>query len=191
MMWKERVVIMKWKKVSLVVPEKEDIYLWYKWKNDLEISHYLWEAHVVRYFEKMEELYEKIINDDSGIYFSVMENSSKKIIWFVDLKDIRYLHKTVEVWMWIFDVSSHWKWYWTEMLRLICDYAFRIQWMRKIFLEHFLSNKVWIKVYEKVWFEVVWIKKEHFFSNWWYEDLVIREIFTDEFYKKNKEYFEK
>lgn len=38
----DRIIILDWENISLVVPEKQDIEIWYKWLNNPEIQAYLW-----------------------------------------------------------------------------------------------------------------------------------------------------
>jgi RimJ/RimL family protein N-acetyltransferase len=82
---KERVIISKWKKVSLVVPEKEDVELWYKWINNLEINQYLRSWEFLYSYEQEVEYYENLTNDKNSIKFAIYVNDEKKVIWNVDL----------------------------------------------------------------------------------------------------------
>lgn len=189
-MIKNRVIIIEWKKVSLAVTEKEDIILWYRWKNNLDISFLLWMSRVVKSLESLEEEYENLIKNEKKIRLSIIENNNQNCIWYVELKDISYFHQRAELVLVILDTDSQWKWYWTESLRLICDYWFRIQWLRKLYLQYSSNNIFWEKIYEKLGFKLVWIKKKDSYVNWEYIDKIIREIFKEDFYLINKDFLD-
>ena len=61
----ERVKMLSWDKVSLVVPEREDIDIWYKWINDIETQSFLWEAFWSIIMKKYEEEKIKTIGSEN------------------------------------------------------------------------------------------------------------------------------
>jgi RimJ/RimL family protein N-acetyltransferase len=184
----KRVIILKGKKVSLVVPEKEDISLWYHWINNPEIAKPIWQLHKIHTLEAEEKYYEKLVNGEFWISFSIMVNETKKIIWNIAFKDLSHFHKTSDLWLAIFDNNSRNKWYWTEVIRLFLDYAFRIQWLRKMCLTYWEFNKIWEHVYKKIWFKEAWVYKKHLYADWEYWDYFFMEIFKDEFYEINEKF---
>lgn len=188
-MKKERVKVMKGKIVSLVVPEKEDVELWYKWINNPEINKYLfaWEEPLSLEYE--EGVYNK--QAEKMTMLSIYLNDEKKVIGNVGWKWISHFHKKTSIWLFIWETANHSKWYWTETMRLLLDYMFKFQWMRKVSLSVYSWNEKWINLYKKVWFKEIWLKKKHLYKQWEYVDVILMEIFEDEFYKANKDYFNK
>lgn len=189
MMWKDRVVIMKWKKISLVVPEKEDIVLWYTWLNPLDNSIPLGRADKIDLFEKKEEIYDNLLKNPEKIFFSIMDNETSSIVWYIKYNEISHFHKKAYFSLTIFSKETKWKWYWTESILLFLDYSFRIQWLRKVNLRYYDFNAVWAHIYKKIGFKEVWVLKKDTYINWEFRDRIIMEIFKEEFYEKNKEYF--
>ena len=190
-MKKERVKIMKGKLVSLVVPEREDVVFWYKALNNPQINQYLWTWQNLYTLEFEEKYYDKLIDSNDIIQFSIMNNKLWEIIWNITLDKISHFHKTASFWMFIGEVKNHEKWYWTEALLLLLNYAFKVQWLRKISASYLSNNPRAEHVYKKVWFKEIWTKKDHFYKYWEYYDEVLIEVFKDEFYEANKDYFNK
>lgn len=185
MLWKDRIIIQKWKKVSLVIPEKGDIIVWYMGINNPEINQFLNAHNKIYTFEKEEDFYNKIGTNDKEFVFSIYANKTKKVIWNLMIT-VDHFYKIAEFWVSIYDVDNLGKWYGTEALTLLLDYAFRVQWLRKVHGNCFWDNERALHVYKKIWFKEVWRYKEQRYKNWKYIDEVIIEIFRDEFYKVNE-----
>lgn len=186
-MSKDRVIIKKWKKVSLVVPERRDVELWYTWINNPLTSQMIQTWGWITLFEDEERYYEKIL-EKRILTFCIFDNESQKIVWLIGLDPINHFHKFAELWIFIWDTKNHNKGFWTESIMLLLDYAFLIQWLRKVILKCFWHNTNAKKVYEKIWFKEVWKFKDHFFKNWEYVDEIHMEIFKEDFYKKMKKF---
>lgn len=178
----ERVKILSWDKVSLVVPEKEDVKLWYKWVNDIENQMYLWSMFWRIISEKSEEeFFENLNKTDDNITFSIYVEEINKSIWNIWLIKLDYKSSNAELWIAIFDKENQNKWYWTEAIKLIQKYVFEILWLNKFYLRYISFNTRAWKVYEKCWFKSVWIMKKHEYRMWSYHDIVIMEILKEEY----------
>lgn len=178
----ERVKVMIWDKVSLVVLERKDIDLWYKGMNDLEVLQYIF-VHFWQLFyrENEEEFYENLLKDKTNRTFWIFINSQELNIWNISLHHISEKDRTAELWVAIFDKEEQNKGHWTEAIKLILKYGFEVLWLRKVWLRYIDFNVRWEKVYERVWFkEVGRLKKENYIK-WKYHDEVIMEIFKEEF----------
>jgi RimJ/RimL family protein N-acetyltransferase len=66
-------------------------------------------------------------------------------------------------------------------LKLLFEYAFKIQWMRKIDWLVYSNNPRALHVYKKLWFQEIWRYKNHNFKNWEFVDAIIIEMFKEEF----------
>jgi len=118
---------MEWKKVSLVVPEKEDIELWYRWINNIENQSYLWTIFwTIISRESEEEYYNSMNKDDKKLIFSIYIKWDNKTIWNIALMKIDYKNSHTELWVAIFDKEDQNKWYWTETIKLIQEYTLSI-----------------------------------------------------------------
>lgn len=65
----KRIEIIKWKNISLVVPEKDDAILWYKWKNNLALQPSINQRGKVFHLESAYEFYEEIRKDKAMVFF--------------------------------------------------------------------------------------------------------------------------
>ncbi len=178
----ERIKILEWKNISFVVPEKQDIELWYKWINDFETQSYLGSMYGnIIFKEDEEEYYEIVRKDKTNKLFMIYVNDDKKVIWNINLFKLDFFNRKAELWVAIFDKNSREKWYGTESIKLILKYWFEVLWLNKINLRFIEFNKRAQKVYEKVWFKECWRLKQESFRNWKFYDDIYMEIFARDF----------
>ena len=184
-MTNKRVKIIEWNNVSLVVPEKQDIELWYRWVNDIEIQSYLWSMFwTIISRESEEEYYNSINKDEKQLTFSIYVNKNKKIIWNISLMNIDYKNNHTELWIAIFDKDNQNKWYWSESIKLIQKYVFEILGLNKLYLRYVSSNDRAWKIYSKLGFIEIWRMKDHNYALWEYRDDVFMEIMKREYLNK-------
>ena len=177
----ESVIVLKWKKISLIVPEKQDVDIWYKWMNNIEISKNLvYNFWNVWHKEDEEDFYEEQRKSKDCTMFSIYLNKEKKVIWNISLNKINKFYRNSELWVSIFEEDKLGKWYWSEAIRLVLNYAFEIIGLHKVYLNFVAFNERWKKAYEKVWFKEVWNFKEHNYVMWKYYDNTLMEIFKNE-----------
>ncbi len=178
----ERVFIMKWDRVSLVIPEKRDLDIMYKWINNIEISKNL--APIRNWYYENEESFYNNISKDWKTLFMIYENETAEIIWSIWFNEYSAHNRNWIIWITLYLEEKLGKWYWTEAMKLFIDYAFNYVWSHKVKLAVFSTNERWIKSYLKSWFREVWRLKEELFIMWKYIDEVIMEL-TREDYLKN------
>ena len=184
-MW--RIKILEWEKVSLVVPEKQDVNLWYEGMNNLEIwKNLVYTFWKIWHLEDEEEYYEFQRKSKVDRMFSIYENETKDIIWNIRLSKINDLSRNAEFWITIFKENKLWKWLWTDAIKLLLKFAFEIIWLHKVYGRYVVFNERAWKAYEKVWFKKVWVLKDQEFLMWKYYDQILIEIFRDDFLKDNK-----
>jgi len=178
----ERITVLSWEKISLVVPEKEDTKLWYAWVNDIETQSYLGSMYgEIISLEAEEKYYDDIMKDTSTKLFCIYTEEIEKVIWNISLMWVDYKNRKAELWIAIFDKEQQNKWYGTESIKLILKYAFEVLWLNKVNLKFVKFNKRAQKVYEKIWFKECWRLKQESFVWWKYYDDIIMEIFAKDF----------
>ncbi len=178
----KRVKIIEWKAVSLVVPEKEDIELWYRGVNDIETQSYLWSMFwTITSRESEEEYYNFLNKDEKQLTFSIFINNNETIIWNVSLMKIDYKNSHTELWIAVLDKNNQNKWYWSESIELIQKYVFEVLWLNKLYLRYISSNDRAWKVYYKLGFKEAWRMKDHNYVLWEYHDDVFMEITKNEY----------
>lgn len=182
MMSTKRIKVLESNNVSLIVPEIQDIDVWYKWVNDIWIQSYLWTVFwTVITIEKEKEYYENLNKNDKSVTFSIYLNNENIVIWNISLMNIDYKNKHSELWVAIFDKDYLNKWYWSEAIKLIMKYNFDILGMNKLYLKYVDSNARAWKVYLNLWFKEIWRLKEHNYAFWKFRDDVLMELLKKEY----------
>lgn len=173
----KRKILIKWDRVSLIVPEKEDISLYHSWMNNFETQHYLWYNSRTFSLEDEEKFLEKLNKDEKSQLFCIMVNETKKVIWNVWLNEINHINKWWVLWIVIFEENQRGNWYGKESIELLHNFAKNNLNLRKICLHVYWDNKNAIKLYSQLWYFEVWRWKKHKFHNWVFIDDVMMEIF--------------
>lgn len=177
-----RIEVLKWDKISLVVPERDDAILWYQWKNNLSLQPYINQRGKIFHLESAYEFYEKEVRKDIDMrFFTVLVRDSQKNLWYISLSEISYENRNANFGIVFFDTSEHGKWYGTEATQLILKYGFEILWLHKIKLDVLAENIGAIRVYQKCWFTESGRKKEEIFNWESYSDLLQMEIMRDNY----------
>lgn len=178
----ERIIVLKWEKVALVVPEREDSVLWYKFINDIENQIFLNQRWRLASLEAEYEYYDNLKNRNDKKMLSIMILESKKIIWSISLFDISEKNNNAVLWVLLWDKQEQNKWFWTETISLMLKYWFEVLGLHKIKLEALETNSRAIRVYEKCWFKEYWRAKEEYFDWDKYFDTVCMEILRKDYF---------
>lgn len=174
----QRIIVKKWKDISLVVPEKSDIAMWYKGMNDLEINTKLIVAHGRTYPIECEESFYENCNTWSKQTFVIWDNSKNIWLWNIWISKLNFKDRNAELWIVLFNKQNHWKWIWTQSILLMLDYCFNYLGLNKVLLYVLGSNEIAINCYKKCGFEEVGRLKKHCYLWWEYHDKVIMEVFN-------------
>ena len=181
----KRIKVLEGEKVALVVPEREDVEVWYRWINNLENQIFLGQRWRIMTLEKEYEYYDKLDFEQQKT-FSIMALEEKEIIWSFSLMNISFFDRVAFMWIMICDNSYKNKWFGRETVKLILKYWFEVLGLHKIKLEYLSTNIKAKKVYEKSWFKECWVWKEDIFDWEKYVDKVCMEILrTDYFTEKD------
>ena len=101
----ERIIVLKWEKVALVVPEREDSVLWYKFINDIENQIFLNQRWRLASLEAEYEYYDNLKNRNDKKMLSIMILESKKISWSISLCDISEKNNNAVLWFY-FEINK-------------------------------------------------------------------------------------
>lgn len=175
----ERVKLISWEKISLVIPEMEDLEVMLHWINNIDISKNLWPIkHQTRISE---EKYLKSLIDERKKQFMIMINKTQEIIGSVWFNEYSEISRNWLIWICIYSENNLWKWYWTQAMNLFLKYVFEYLWYHKVKLNVFTDNKRAINSYKKSWFRKVWIHKEDVYIMWEYKDHLSMELLRSEY----------
>lgn len=173
--------MMIWEKISLVVPEREDVKVWYKGINDIENQIFLNQRWALINLESEYEYYDNLKNIKNQKTFSIMIRENGKIIWNVSLMEISDKNRNAEMWIMICDKAEQNKGYGSETVELILKYWFEVLGLHKIRLLVLSTNSRAKYVYEKIWFREAWIFMEEIWDWEKYIDKIFMEIFRKDF----------
>lgn len=169
------------KKVILRSIEDSDIDKFYKWRNDLNIKKLAMMHPFPVNYESEKEWFETMSRnkDNHLIVFSVCEKKENRLIGYVKLFNINWIHRYCYFGIVLGEESSRGKGYGKETLQLITQYAFEILNLRKITLEVININNAAINLYKKFGFvEEGVLKEQFFFDNEWH-DVIIMSLFKE------------
>ena len=118
--------------------------------------------------------------------FAIVRKSDDKFIWVTWLYHIKHINQTAELWIMIWEIDEHNKWYGTDAVNALLLFTFNTLNLYNISLRVKTFNKKGIWCYKKVWFQEVW-KKHHceYCNGEWY-DLILMEILKPDWQEKNK-----
>ncbi|MEE4198450.1 MAG: GNAT family protein [Bacteroidales bacterium] len=172
-------MILKGKNVTLRPLIEVDFDQYYKWHSDNEIR-FQTMMHPYPVTEKLEKIwFEKAISDISNkrYLFSIIYNENNQLIGYFQLTDVNFINRNANLGIVIGEKDYQEKGLGKEIMQLGLDYGFNYLGLYKIFLEVLTNNKKAIRLYEKVNFQIEGEKKQHFFwNNKYYNILLMSKI---------------
>lgn len=140
--------------VALGPWRREQIDLWTRWMNNLEMTRTLGNAGVFTR-EAEEQFYQSMQNDASAAHFAIYERASGRPVGNTGLREINYKHGTATFGIMIGDPSCWNRGYGTEATRLVLDYAFHLLGLHNVLLTVFATNPRGVRAYEKAGFRQI------------------------------------
>ena len=116
--------------------------------------------------------YVKSIIDDDTRYDYLIRDLNNKIIGEVVINEIDYKTSSASYRIAIFDKSNFNKGYGSIASKLVLDFCFDILDLHRIELEVYSFNKRGIKVYERLGFEIEGIRRDAYFIDNHYHDII-------------------
>ncbi len=127
------------------------------WLNDPEVNKYLETRHIT--LDELKRYVQKQIDNPDSFFVGIFDKSDDKHIGNVKLEPIDWDKKTAMFGIVIGDKKYWGKGLGAEAMRLIIDYAFNKFNLKEIRGGVFSKNKSAVKLYKKIGFRVVSIKK--------------------------------
>ena len=164
-----------------------------KWMNDSSITDWVNNTKKILSIQKEKEFLENISrgDDPSTKALAIIKKQGDKLLWIVDLWRINYIDQIATIWIWIWDIEEHNKWYWTDAINAILLFWFYTLNLRNIDLRVYDFNVWAIRCYEKCWFKEYGRRKEMHYCNWKFRDEIYMDITKSEREEKNKEILKK
>lgn len=165
--------------------EMTDLDQCYAWINDEEVTRFLSMRFPMSRSQEEKWLQratsgESASTKDFAIE-TIGEGKSKEYIGNISLMNIDWFSGTAELGIFIGNKDYWGKGYGSDAIRTLLRFAFFQLGLRKVFLRVMGSNVRAQRCYRKVGFKEVGRMKAHFLKNGEYEDMVLMEIFKEEF----------
>lgn len=141
-----------------------------EWINDREIMYFLNRACPVSDIQHR-KWYEKVINDDKTLFFSIFENTSDRYIGNIWLWDIDYRNRKAELRVFIGEKALWGTNMGTEAMYLLIEFAMNSLNLNKIYAYVHKGNPRGKNAFIKVGFIEEGILREEFYCDGKYEDV--------------------
>ena len=145
------------------------------WVNDFDIKNSAMIHPFPISIELEKEFLENVVKntDNKTIYFGIEEKESSKLVGYVKLYSINWIHRFCYFGIIIGDSAARGKRLGYEVVKLIINYVFKNLNLKRILLEVLSSNQPAINLYEKVGFEREGKLKQHAYIKGEYQDVLI------------------
>lgn len=167
--------------VYLAPLQREDIPLYVKWFQDLELQYLLFAQAVFPLTEKDEtEWYERTITDHHAIQFSIRTVQDDTVIGTGGFHYIENRMHFSEVGLSIGDRNYWGRGYGTEAMRLLLGYGFYELNLHRIELRVYSYNQRAIRSYEKIGFQHEVTERQSLYRDGQYHDVLVMGLLRSE-----------
>ncbi|UCE36454.1 MAG: GNAT family N-acetyltransferase [Thermoplasmata archaeon] len=168
-------------KIYLRALGEEDMDLMAKWFNDPEVRHFI-PANKPTSREHWEKWHEKEEKDGNSVYLGIAKKEDDKLIGYANFSEINWSHHITKEFGIIIGEIDEWnKGYGEEAIKLMLHYGFNSLNFHRIELGVMEYNERAINIYEKVGFKKEGIKREAWFIEGKWCDVVIMSILKHEY----------
>lgn len=167
-------------KVAFGPLRKDLLPLYQRWINDFDSLRKLGD-YTPKTMENETKWYEEWSTSEKIISFTIYALPETVPIGTTSLMDINYRNRTAEYGIFIGQSTYHGKGYGTETTRLMLDYAFSSANLHNLMLTVFEFNAAGIRAYEKAGFKEYGRRRQSYFANGRYWDIICMECLSTEF----------
>ena len=118
---------------------------------------------------------------EEGATFAIIESKTDKLIGSCGIDEINNIRRTATLGIFIGDDEARNKGYGTEVIKLLLDFGFNYLNLHSIQLHVMAFNKRAIRCYEKGGFKEVGRRREAYYLNGKYYDIITMDILKKEF----------
>lgn len=168
----------------LRAPEPTDIDVLYHWENDTDV----WQTGITHspfsrftLSKYLETAHLDIIEAKQQRFIIVSKSSKNKAIGTVDIFDYDIFNNRAGIGILIAEKQDRQKGYAFNTLQLICEYCFSTLDMVQLYCNIDTSNTSSIKLFEKIGFETIGIKKKWTRRNDGYHDELLMQIINPKY----------
>jgi [ribosomal protein S5]-alanine N-acetyltransferase len=154
---------------------------YYRWMNDREVTQFLESRFFPNSIEGLRKYVESKAFDRDNIFLAIVTKEDDRHIGNIKLGPINWIHRTGDIGILIGEKDCWGKGYAAEAIGLIAEYAFRILNLKKVTASAYDINKGSIKAFVKAGFEIEGERKQQFFCNGKYVNMVLMGLVNSEF----------
>lgn len=166
--------------------EEGDAEAGYRWINDPDIRRYL-VSYLPVTFEEERQFMRGDKRKGNEVALAMIEKSTGRHIGGAGLHNINWRHRRATFGFLIGEKDSHGKGYGTEAMRTILGYAFGTLNLAKVKSVAAAVNTPSIRCHQKCGFVRAGYSRREFFVDGNWEDMIVFEIFAEDWFKQNKE----
>ena len=160
----------------------EDAEINARWLNDAQVTDGLGTTCHVFSVEKERKWIESHTED---YQFAIIRKSDGVYLGNIGFGAMDSLHQRAMIGLFIGDEENRSCGYGTQALRLLLDYGFRQLNLHNVMLQLFSFNTRALACYKKVGFREIGRRREAFYGNGAFHDLMYMDILREEFYVQN------
>jgi len=168
--------------LSPINPEDYEVFT-KRWNNP-DITNMLWSSQDIISLNYMREDISK--NKNWQYEFAIVKKNGDKLLWSINLSGIDYISQTAELWIFIWEIDEHNKWYGSDAVNALLSYAFNTLNLYSVYLWVREYNEKAIACYTKCWFRKVGTRHHSAYYNWKRYNRLLMEILRPNREKKNK-----
>jgi len=165
------------RKCYLSPVDENDFQKYAQWLNEPELSIYLETYNEIVTAESEKNRFNNIKDRHE---YSIIQSDNNELIGNCSLFRIDHINQTAETGIFIGRKDIWNKGYGTEALSLLLDYGFKALNLHNISLQVYENNVRAIKIYEKIGFKKIGIKREALYRNMKRHNIIYMDILADE-----------
>jgi len=168
--------------VNIKAIEKSELNTMMEWRNNTDFRKYFREYREINTTMQEKWFYDKVINDNSTIMFSINRNSDSELLGVCGLCYINWIHRYADLSLYIgfdnlyIDNSGYAK----ESCFLLFDYAFRELNLNKIWTEIYEFDDKKYNLYQELGFKKDGeLRQNYFYDNKWWNSYIMSLLKSD------------
>ncbi|MDD2537656.1 MAG: GNAT family protein [Candidatus Absconditabacteria bacterium] len=146
------------------------------WMNDPEIAKNITSQSKVISLNSERARIEAITKTTDEYTFAIIEKSENKILGTIGFAHVNWVHRNAEIGISIGEKEYHGKGYGTDAMKSIVSYGFNVLNLHSLYLNVYDFNVGGQKCYQKCGFKVIGKRREGYFYNGKYHDMIYMDI---------------
>ena len=160
----------------------EDVDVYTRWLNDPAVMENIGGGLYNNNFVACKDWFEKKMKDDRAALFAIVKLDSDEPIGYFEFMEIEHVHRTAIFCMFIGDEKHRNDGYGTEALKLAVGFGFDVLNLNNIELKVYDFNERAAKSYLKVGFKEYGRRRQAYYLNGEYHDVICMDILREDFY---------